>query len=243
MISETAMQTLDDMIAKGLKPTPRDIVRLNAVGLKLEAASAKSVKDSTYLLPRVAALSDAISFRQPTIGHEIWLEKVFRFVRDGDYYTVLALNAFALSRPADELPDPDAPAAVQDAAASALEILKPFTRDQIYAAIKYVKYGCDHTIDERYATPKDNDAPPDDDDSPDWSECIALGVLNEGRAMLWGMSEADMKRMTTHELNDVIERAKIYHKMSRSDGEDKWQGRYYATVDEITERLEAERKT
>lgn len=239
MISRTAIDALDELTEKGLRPTPEDVVRLNAAGLKLEAARGKNVGDCTYLLPRVAAISETISFRQPTIGHEIWLDKVAQVADTDDYQTLLSLNAFALSRPVDDLPDPYDRAAVKDAAGAFLETLRDYTRDQIYAAINYCRYGADVTAGEKTATTAtDGDLPADE--SPDWDECVAVGVLNEGRAVLWGMSAAEMKRMTASELSAVISRARLYHQMPESSSVDFWTGRFYATLDEIESRLTKE---
>ena len=237
MISQTAIDSLDELVAKGLKPTPRDIIRLNAVGVKLEAAAAKRATDSTYLLPRVAAVTKDLWFRQPTIGHEIWMEKVERFVGEGDYQSLLAIRAYALSRPPEKLSDPDDPGTIKAAVEEFAATCKNLTRDQILAAVRYVTVGADHTAGETTARPQD-----DKNEDPDFSECIALGVLNEGRAVLWGISEADMLRMTTQQLSDVIDRAKIYHKIESDSDEDFWQGRYYATLDEIASRLMQEKE-
>lgn len=232
MISQTAIATLEEFEAKGLHPTPRDVVRLNAIGLKLEASRGKHAATSTYLLPRVAAVSETLSFRQPTIGHEIWMQSVDRFIAPGDYQSMLAVRAFALSRPQSELPDPADPQSVKMAVDAFCRDCRDLTRDQIYAALNYVMYGCDPTVGESSAK-RDEDEP--DEDSPDFTECIALGVLNEGRAVLWGITEADMRNMTARQLSDVIDRATYYHKVEQ--GEVDWEGRYYATADEIEERL------
>lgn len=241
MISETAISSIEELIAQGLQPTPRDVIRLNAIGLRLEAASSKRVQDSTYLLPRVAQLSKTLWLRQPAIGHEIWLEKVQRFIDPDDYKSSIAVQAFALSRDVADLPDPDSPTAIKTAVDTFTATCANCTRDQIIAALRYATIGCDPTACEHPAYPDGRTQ--SDQTTPgyqDWTECVAVGVLNEGRAVLWGITEADMRRMTTQQLSDVIERAKIYHKMATNSEEDIWQGRYYATLDEITERLKKE---
>lgn len=240
MISETAIATLEEFEAKGLHPTPRDIVRLNAIGLRLEAARGKSAADCTYLLPRVAAVSKSLSFRQPTIGHEIWMESIERLLKPGDFQSLLAVRAFALSRPPEKLPDPDDPKTVAEAVSTFAKDCRDLTRDQIYAAIKYVTYGCDQTAGENGATKPGEDENGDTDPPPDFSDCIALGVLNEGRAVLWGITEADMRRMTTRQLDAAIRRAKMFHQMSDGDEVDFWEGKYFATADEIEVRLTKE---
>ena len=242
MVSQFAIDCIeDDLVARGLQPTPRDIIRLNAIGLRVEAAKGRNVVDCTYLLPRVAAVSKELSFRQPTIGHEIWMDRVTRLLKPGDYQSILAVNAYALSRPQGDLPDPDDPATVEKAVREFAATCKDLTRDQIFAAIHYVTYGADPSAGERAASPKKKNEGEDADDY-DFGECIALGVLNEGRAVLWGISEADMKNMTTAELHAVIERAYHFHQMKGGDDVEFWQGRFFATLDEISERLTKERE-
>lgn len=238
MVSQTAIDALDELVAQGLKPTPRDVVRLNAIGLKLEAAGAKHTIDSTYQLPRVAAVSESLYFRQPTIGHEIWLDKVRSISELGDYQTSLALHCFALSRPHSELPDPANPDAVKAAVDAFLPKCADFTRDQLFAAVQYARLGADPSADEHSVAPKGED---DEEPGPDFAECVALGVLNEGRAVLWGISEADMLNMRTSELAAVIDRAYNFHNMQRNSEESFWQGRFYATLDEIKGRLTKEK--
>lgn len=239
MVSQFAIDEIERMEAEGLHPTPRDIIRLNAIGLRVEAARGCNAVDCTYLLPRVAAVSKDLSFRQPTVGHEIWLDRVNRFLKPGDYQSALAVNAYALTRPQSALPDPDDPATVEKAVKEFAATCKDLTRDQIYAAIHYVTYGADPTAGENAASPKKKNEGENADDY-DFGECIALGVLNEGRAVLWGISEADMKNMTTAELHAVIERAYDFHQMKRGDDAEFWSGRFYATIDEIAERLNKE---
>lgn len=241
MISETAIEDLDALKAKGLTPTYADAIRLNALGLKYEAAQRKHVADSTYFLPRICKVSEDVAFRQPTVGHEIWIAKVERFLEDGDCESALAVKAFALSRPADDLPDPDSPQAIRKAVEAYADEMRGFTRDQLYAAIDYVCYGSDETSCEIPAKSQaDPDAEPTED-TADWTECNAVGVLNEGRAVLWGASAADLRRMTVRELRDVITRAYVFHNMS-ADGEVRYaEDAYFGTLTEIENRLTKER--
>lgn len=239
MISETAIETLEEMKAAGLQPSYADIIRLNVLGLRLEAARKKYVVDSTYFLPRVAAVSEKLSFRQPTIGHEIWLEKIERFIDKGDFNTLLAVKAYALSRPCGELVDPDSPGAVKTAVEDFCKSCKDLSRDQIYAAIEYVIFGSDQAVGVHAAHRHDSG---DDDDYFDYDSCISLGVLNEGRAVLWGITAADMRSMTRRELEDVIRRAYVFHGVKGNNSEiDRLEGSFYATVDEIVERLTKEK--
>lgn len=107
MTSEMAKADIEQLWAEGLQPTVEDIVRLNVLALKFESEKARDSFKCCYTLPRVAAVEDGLWFRQPTVGHEIWLDKVERWIDAKDFSTVLAINAFALSRDNEQLPNPD----------------------------------------------------------------------------------------------------------------------------------------
>lgn len=239
MISEMAMADIAQMEAEGLRPTPRDVVRLNALALVFEGRKKRNLQ-SLYALPRVAAIDEKRWFREPTVGHEIWISKVRRWIDESDFETLLAVYAFALSRDSSELPNGDSREAVRQAVETYAEEMKDFTRDQIFAAVDYVKNGCDQTVGEE---PPERKGSEDGDggEEEDWTECVALGVLHEGQAILFGVSEAEMKCMTRRQLEAVIRRAYDVHGMSRRDEEDEALGDYNRTLDEIRERLERER--
>lgn len=239
MISQTAQQTVESFERKGLRPSFADIVRLNALGLKLEAARKKNIPDTTYYLPRVAKISESVAFRQPTVGHEIWFDRVERFCQKDDFETALAVKAFGLTRSEKDLPDPDDPKTVKKAVEAFCREMKDFSREQIFAALEYVLYGADPSSGELPAAKEKKEA-----EAPgDWKECIALGVLNEGRAVLWGITESDMLAMTPEQLRDVIRRSYTLHGLTSSDTlADIAEGDYFATVDEIEKRLKAEKE-
>jgi len=58
MVSQTAREDINQLIADGLKPSVDDIVRLNSLGLKLERHSCSA--ESLFYLPRVAWLRDIV---------------------------------------------------------------------------------------------------------------------------------------------------------------------------------------
>lgn len=237
MTSELAKADIEGMIEEGLKPTIEDIIRLNALALKLEGARKRCAADSTEYLPRVAAISETVSFRQPTIGHEIWMDKVERFIEKGDFQSLLAVKAFALSRPLKDLPDPDVKSTLAEAVQTFCDSLQEFTRDQILAAIEYVIFGSSPLVGE-YATTKARPLEECDGfEGEDWKHSLAAGVLHEGQVALWGASVAELEQMTRRQLEDMILRAQYYRDF---DGEARIrdaQGRYYDTLFEIRERL------
>jgi len=244
MISKTAIGSINDLKAKGLDPTPEDIIRLNALGLKLEASRKKysTSLNSLDYLPRVAAISPTISFRQPTIGHEIWIERVSRLA-EKTYETDLAVKAFALSRQASELPDPDDPISVTKAIEDFSKKFAEYTRDQIYAALEYVVFGSSQLVGEFAARREtDEERIPDGCEDEDWSLCISLGVLNEGRACLWGINQKELENMTRRQLDDLIRRASEFHNIVMEPESERRCEDFYTTLDVIEERLKKEKK-
>lgn len=247
MIFPKAQSDWEDLQRRGLRPTFGDAVALNAIGLRWQAAKGKAPNNSLDYLPRVAAISENVSFRQPTVGHEIWLDRVERLVAE-DFETLLAVKAFALSRPPDQLPDADDPKSVAAAVEAFAATCGAFTHEQILAALDYVCRGAS-PVEGVYpprARRADEDAEaepePDGSEDQDWKECIALGVLHEGRAVLWGINQREMESMTRRQLEELVRRAYFFHKLETRDPAEYWREGYYRKLDEIAERLEKERQ-
>lgn len=235
MVSKMAQDNIEEMWAAGLKPTVADIIHLNALGLKCERAKARNAGDEIYIMPRVAVLSEGIYFRQPTIGHEIWLAAVAQY-STGGYQTAFALDAFALSRPADDLPAPHDCKAVTSAVEAFLATLSPFTEEQVLTALNYVQTGL-HSEDGEYP-PVADDA--DGGEHEDWEECVALGVMRDSLAVLTGLTVADARRMTRDELDMMRRRALMIHNVDVAGKGEYEQGGYYAAKAKIIERLQKE---
>jgi len=236
MKNQMAMDLLNRWRREGLDPTPEDVIRLNAFGLRLDEAQGKRADDAVSLLPRVAWLADGVFFRQPTVGHEIWLKSVLRFADSADYETILALNCFALSRPADELPDACDPSGVKAAAAYFAKRMSRFTKEQLYRAVAYVRFGLDESSGEKPAAAA---ADPDAQSSqPTADDCIAVASLVNGVSYLWGLSLADIKALTREQLNAAVRAAIVAHGLEIGrDGEFAALDEFNAVADEIHSRL------
>ena len=236
-----AIEDIESMKREGLEPTPRDIVKLNALACKYERAKAKYSFSDAYSLPRIATIADGVWFRQPTIGHEIWLDKVMRFIDDNDYSTVLAVNAYALSRDWSELPDADDIATVKKAVEEYTKTMSGYMRPQIFAAIYYVKNGMlaedeqpEH-LDKHDETDEDGEKDDGEDGSP--YDCIALGRLHEAQAVLWGVSPEYIRSLTRSQLAVLVERAYELHGWDVQGDTKRALSDYYMTLDAIRDRL------
>lgn len=235
MISQMCLEDIEALKSEGLEPTPSDIIRLNALACKYERQKSKFAFADAYSLPRIATIADGVWFRQPTIGHEIWLDKVSRFADIKDYDTVLALNAYALSRDSSELPDGDDIASVKKALEEYTSSMSCYMKDQIFAALDYVKNGL-HEDDELPERKKK------DDGSEDILECIAIGVMHEAQAVMWGMTAAELKRLTRSQVEALVHKAYELHGWQMKGDEQSALGDYYVTLDCIRERLAAKKE-
>lgn len=235
MVSQMCKEDIELMQEDGLKPTVDDIIRLNELALKFEKIKKNTAFKSLYLLPRVAQIDDKRWFRQPSLGHEIWLQSLSRYVNFDSIDTSLAVYAFALSRDTNELPAPENMKLVIDEINAYLETMKDVTKEQIKAAIEYCQDGVDSTVDVYPDYPKT-----DDTDEYDWDSCLAAGVLRDGIIYLHGVSVAELKSMTKSEVETMIEKTIRINNPSNDDGKIEL-GNYLRTLDNIKKRLKEEK--
>jgi hypothetical protein len=232
MTSDLAENEVAAMVAQGLKPTVRDIVRLNAIALRIQYGTYNTEK---YALPRVAFLG-SLALRQPTIAHELWLDRVTAIV-DMDDQSYFACRLYVASRPAAALCDPLDRKLVKAEVEKCLADFGAYTLEAVSLALRYVWVGGGELDAERPAPRPHDDTMPDL--PPDAS--IALGALHDGVAVKLGISLADLRSMTRTQLLSVI------HSAVGMDGDAKGRaiGRaridFFRTLDEIKARLEKER--
>lgn len=69
MVSEMAREDIEGLMAEGCVVHPSDVVRLNALGLKLE----KLPDFRLAAMPRIAVIGDVV-LRQPTIAQDMFLD-------------------------------------------------------------------------------------------------------------------------------------------------------------------------
>lgn len=222
---------------EGLRPSIRDIVRLNALGLKYDAASGRDAFRHYDHLSRAVLIEDGFYLREPAIGHEIFLETLERNFGPFDRDTELSLKAFAFSREVDALPDAFDFKAVKKALSAFEKKVAKFSRQQIFAAAEFVISGFDETAYEAPARPKGAAETPDE---IDLDECLALGTLSRGRVFLWGLSAAELKRMRRREVEELIRDSHVLHGLEVSSVEERAnmaRGEFYRTLDSIKERL------
>lgn len=234
MKSEMAEADLQQMMADGLKPTIDDIIRLNALGLKCELSQRSG---EYYALPRLAFLG-RLSLREPTIGHGIWIDSVIHYCCERDLSTRIAIEAFAISRPLDELPDAsDRSACVKAIDDFTKNELAPFTFAQVHCAVTYAMHGNSATALEYPALPEETP-----EIAEDAAVSVGAGVLVETLAMGLGLSVRDICGMTISKAKRLQEMGLARNGIDISKSNHGTRvAEYYSTRYEIINRLTAEK--
>lgn len=232
MVSQTAKEDIEQLITDGLMPSVNDIIRLNALGLKLEKSPTSS--DELFYMPRIAYLGDII-LRQPTLGHEIWFDEVARIVDMTDAMTNLAVTAYACSVfDSDDLPKPDSKFNVVKELAKFKRMVRKFTISQIITATRYV---CDGNDAELYEYPVMRDI--DKQSMPKEDVSIPIGILLDGIAVGLKMTINDAKKMTSSKYKMMVRNYLRTNGMIDSKAEkENATGEYFATLEAIRKRLE-----
>lgn len=223
-----------------MKPTVRDIIRLNALAIKRERVERPD--DSIFLARRCAFLGEGsarVVFREPCLGHEIWLDEVAHVVDLDQRETFFAMDAFVCATEIKDLPEAFDKTSVSMAVKVFLERIKPYTRGQIAAATLYCRVGIDPLRGE-IAAPK----PGDGDELADKSFSIALGILRHGIAIGVGLTLADAVKMPRAAFEAMVDaRGRRDGAIDLKRRANRLEDDYLRTLDGITARLKTEEGT
>lgn len=234
MVSDLAISEVEAMRRRGLVPSVADIVRLNALACRIQYGAHAA---EYYALPRVAFLGD-LQLTQPTLAHELWLDRVADIVDMIDNASYFACRLYAASYPAAALADPTDRKAVKRAVEDNLARFGAWTMDAVSLALAYVEKGGEDTDGETPPPRPDNGKtvplPP--------NASIALAVIHDGVACRLGISLADMKGMTRGQLLAVTHAAIGIDRDANKQAMSMRRVDFFRAVDEITARLEAEKK-
>jgi len=221
MISSQFKRDYAQMTAQGVTFTPEDIVRLNALAVKVRLAQ-NAGRAGRVALPRLAFLDTRLCslfpvpccliLREPTIAHELWIEEASQWIDTSDDRNFLWLHGYALSRPAEKLVDAFAPKKVVKAVYTfAAKRLCGFTHEQLSAAVEYVLFGANWVVGEKATAGGDARLSGRDGElrDPDEASSPTIGVLTTARALRLGITLDDAKKMTASELEEAILAARI----------------------------------
>lgn len=233
MVSEIAREDIQALLDEGCIVHPEDVVRLNALGLKLEKRP--DFRFST--LPRVAMCGD-VRFSQPTIEQDIFLDNILQLFSK-DEGTVIALEAYVLSHPEKDWSKTKMFPRLF-AAKCARWIKKHLGKEtvgKVRAALDFVKYGMN---------PMDGEFPVyvKDEKFDEWynetgAKSHALRQYTEACAC--GIAPYAALKATSPQLAAMIERAWYLREKDISSDEKKASAEYFATLHHIQEKARAER--
>lgn len=234
MVSKMFLADWRKMEAEGLKPSPSDAIRLNALAVRVKFATRPL---ASAHLPRIVFL-DGFTLREPTVAHMLWIERVREYMDLGNAVNYRAVHAFALSRPVDALPNPNRHAwTIWRIFAFAKRRAFRLTDAMLVDAIDYALYGADWKVGE-YAPPRKPDA---DGSIPDGEWSPAVGVLLRARARRLPITLDEAKGMTPSELEAVVRNAEIedcdYDDHAKNDA----LGDYFNALDEVRSRFRREK--
>lgn len=229
MVSKLAKQTIEKWQSQGLKPTVEDVVKLNALGLKIERCSS-SYEFGT--VPRVAFLGDSI-LTEPTVAKRIWLEQAMTIVAD-DFMSQMYLTAFALNCPSSELPLLNDVKKLTKAVADFRDnVLLNFTITQILAAIDYALSGAQPEVGEEVEV---DGKKKQVDELPETVMTQSRQLLME--ALAYGLDEKIQYDLTLPQLEKVVTLAAINSGVDVLKGEHaKAVGKFYVAAGQINKRL------
>lgn len=209
MVSDLFMKDYRAMTSAGVVFTPEDVIRLNALAVRVKLTQHPI---SAVNLPRACLMGDLV-LREPTIGHEMWVERVSTYIDMTANRNFKIVYAYALSRDWTELPDVvKAKAVVEKVFAFARRNLFKYTDAQLGDAIDYVLFGADWKIGEM-APAKDGK------ESDEVNRSTALGVWMNAAAKRIPISLEDAKKMTASEILEVVVRSEVMDRRYDFDAE------------------------
>lgn len=236
MVSKIAKSAVEKLKSEGLSPTFEDVVKLNALGLKVERGGLSYEFGS---VPRVAFLGDYV-FREPTVAKRIWIEEALSLL-NGDYFNQVCLTAYALNCPSNELPSLDRIGVlVAELAKFRDEVLLLYTDRQIMDAIEYALRGDSPSLDEEKETTGEKEEKEDVSALPEKLVSVSRQLLQE--ALSYGIDDECKNDLTVPELEKVIALAAMHSGVDVMKGEHgQAVGAFYKALGKIRERLTKER--
>lgn len=251
MLADLLKKDIRQYAARGVVFTPEDIVRLNALAVRVKLAQhpCQGVHlPRCVFMPPASFFGRALVLREPTIAHELWLEQAAQWIDVADERNFLFLHAFALSvADVDSLPDAfDGRAVVKAVFRFAVKRLVRYTAEQLRNVVDYALYGADWTCGEA-AVPK-GEGKDEGEESLDLNlkpspPSPTIGLITRARALRLPISLDDARRMTASELAEAVAEAldgdeKLDVKQARHNA----MGDYVRTRDAIIARIKAEKE-
>lgn len=233
MLSKMAEQDIEALISEGCVVHPSDVIRLNALALKIE----KRPDFRLASLPRIAVIGDVI-FRQPTIAQDIFLDDASAIVNN-DPASMLALEAYVLANPDGDYEKLKHPLWFRRKCAKWLkEKLGDQQATEVRRALDFCLYGVDPRTGETPVYMSDVDIETIGVPDSPLSKALRLWFS----ATTYGMDSVATLKATSEQLEAMLERAYYLNEMmSAKDEEKQATAEYFATLEDVKKRAYAER--
>ncbi len=227
MVSDLAIEDIESIIREGGTVSPRDVIRLNALGLRI-------TDDPSYELaamPRVASL-EGIVFKQPCVEQDMFLDEAAR-VYDADKATILALEAYVLAHDDVDWAELRSPKIFAVKVGGWVKAnLGKVTAAQLRRTIDYCLYGVDPDTGEMPVLMADEKEQLKSGIGTDKS--WALGKFLHAASL--GIDSVAALRATSPQLSAMIERAYLINKIPLSDKDKAATAEYYMTLEDVRKR-------
>ena len=225
MTSPLCRDDINEIWSNGGKVTVDDIVRLNAIALKITDNPATRLA----VLPRFVSVN-GVHFREPNVEQSMFLDEA-RAVFPDDDGTQLAITAYVLAHDDADIKQLRHPFLFRaKVAAWMLRHMRKCTIEEIEQIVYYCITGCEQTTGEYppYVGSGDNE------DRIGGPKSWALFDYLESAAL--GIDSVAALRATSPQLSAMIERAYVVNKTPLSNTANKLTADYYRTLDEIKQR-------
>lgn len=224
MVSDLAIEDIERIVAEGGTVSPRDVVRLNALALRITDDPDCEIAT----LPRLASVG-GVQFRQPCVAKDIILDECYR-IYGRDDATILAYEAYILSHDVDDDALKHPIVFAGKVAFWAKIALRGVTPDHLRRVVDYCLYGVDQAtgeapvmvLDERSDTGRDRIGGEFSWALHNYLSAVSVGI--DGVAAL---------RATSPQLSAMIERAYAVRGLPLKEDEKKATADYYRTLDEV----------
>lgn len=212
MVSDLFMKDWRAMTAAGVAFTPADVVRLNALAVRVRLSRSPLGRAHA----RRVVFMDGWEMREPTLGHEMWIERVATYIDLRANRNFQIVYAFALSREWRELPDAlKARKVVREVFAFARRRLLGLTDAQLADAVDYAVWGADWKAGE-FAPPRAEKER--GGEAEERRASPAVGVYLDAVSHRLPLSLDDARRMTASEILEAVNRAKVRDRAFDFDG-------------------------
>lgn len=203
MISKTAIEDIEALRADGIDVPPREVVRLNVLGLRVERGPDSP---DVFAAPRVAFLGDVV-LREPPLGADMWMCQALDLFDAEDAQTWFVLRVLICSVPWRELPDPTAERAVRKAMKAAMKRLSDATLRQVANALDWCTEGnLPETGEKPPPRPVESDSSDSDDDDLPPRYSFEFGLFWRGRTLRLGTAD-ELKDMSKSALMAACDQA------------------------------------